>query len=110
MEKCLNELTHPRYGVSKVYRVRVAGQPSAEVLQRLRRGVHLAEGVAKVAAITVRKHYQQSTDLEVTLNEGRNREIRHAFWPALATRCLLSNASRSDPSNWPTSRPVPPGV
>ena len=71
-----NELTHPRYGVTKVYRVRVAGQPSAEVLQRLRRGVHLAEGVAKVAAITVRKHYQQSTDLEVTLNEGRNREIR----------------------------------
>ena len=71
-----NELTHPRYGVTKVYRVRVAGQPSAEVLQRLRRGIHLAEGVAKVAAIIVRKRYQQSTDLEVTLNEGRNREIR----------------------------------
>lgn len=71
-----NELTHPRYGVTKVYRVRVAGQPSVEVLQRLRRGIHLAEGVAKVAAITVRKRYQQSTELEVTLDEGRNREIR----------------------------------
>jgi 23S rRNA pseudouridine2605 synthase len=42
----------------------------------LRRGVHLAEGVARVVSIQVRKRYRQHTDLEIVLNEGKNREIR----------------------------------
>ena len=40
-----NRLTHPRYGVSKSYRVVVAGRPTREILARLLEGVHLAEGV-----------------------------------------------------------------
>jgi 23S rRNA pseudouridine2605 synthase len=71
-----NHLTHPRYGVTKVYRVLVAGQPSAEVIQKLRKGVYLADGVAKVASIQVRRRELHSTELEIELKEGRNREIR----------------------------------
>ncbi len=71
-----NRLTHPRYGVEKRYRVLVAGRPSSEVLATLRRGVHLAEGVARVASIVVKKELKNSTILEITLREGRNREIR----------------------------------
>ena len=71
-----NRLAHPRYGVEKTYAVRVAGQPTAEDLQVLRRGVHLAEGVAKVTVVKVKRRLKQATDLEIVLNEGRNREIR----------------------------------
>src|SRR4051812_34814013 len=71
-----NRLTHPRYGVEKTYLVRIAGSPEPRQLERLKKGVHLAEGYARAQEITVKKHHGQSTDLIIVLNEGRNREIR----------------------------------
>ncbi len=71
-----NKLTHPRYGIEKVYRVRVAGTPEAAVLSKLKRGVHFAEGFAKVSDVKVKTRLKQSAVLEIVLNEGRNREIR----------------------------------
>lgn len=71
-----NHLTHPRYGVEKTYLVQVAGRPEPEILEKLRRGVHLAEGVARVEQIEIKSHQKESTTLEMVLREGRNREIR----------------------------------
>lgn len=71
-----NRLTHPRYGVEKTYLVRVAGTPGQAELTRLRRGVHLSDGLARVQTIIAKKRHKQSSDLIIVLNEGRNREIR----------------------------------
>jgi len=71
-----NRLTHPRFGVPKTYRVMVAGEPSAEVLEKLKQGVHLAEGVARASQVTVLRQHKQSTLVEIVLQEGHNREIR----------------------------------
>jgi 23S rRNA pseudouridine2605 synthase len=71
-----NRITHPRYGVSKTYLVRVVGRPSPEILARLRSGIRLAEGVARADEVRVRKAFQNCVDLEIVLREGRNREIR----------------------------------
>jgi 23S rRNA pseudouridine2605 synthase len=71
-----NRLMHPRYGVEKTYRVLVAGRPTPEVLTELRRGVYLAEGVARVSSVAVKKDVKQSTVMEMVLKEGQNREIR----------------------------------
>ena len=71
-----NLLTHPRYGVEKTYQVVVAGAPDADVLVRLRHGIHLAEGFAHAQRITVKKQLKNSTILEMVLDEGRNREVR----------------------------------
>ncbi len=71
-----NRLTHPRYGVEKTYHVEVAGTIDRAELQRLRRGVHLAEGLARAVKVRVKHAYRHSTLLEIVLNEGRNREIR----------------------------------
>jgi len=71
-----NRLTHPKFGVPKTYLVQVAGEPDREVFAKLMRGVHLAEGIARVSNIKVRRKHKQSTILEMVLNEGRNREIR----------------------------------
>ena len=69
-------LTHPKYGVPKVYRVQVAGELTEEGVRQLREGVYLAEGFAKVANIVIKGRHKQSTILEMTLTEGMNREVR----------------------------------
>jgi 23S rRNA pseudouridine2605 synthase len=71
-----NRLTHPKFGVEKTYSALVAGRPEAAVYQKLRQGVHLAEGVARCVSVYVKKELPQSTLLEIVLNEGKNREIR----------------------------------
>ncbi len=71
-----NQLTHPKYGVEKIYHVQVAGSPGPEALNMLREGVHLAEGFAQVQRVKVRKRRKNFSELEIVLDEGRNREIR----------------------------------
>lgn len=70
------QLTHPRFGVRKVYRVLVAGAVDHETLQKIREGVHLAEGFVRPEKVVLKSHYKQGTVLDITLAEGKNREIR----------------------------------
>jgi pseudouridine synthase len=85
-----HQLTHPRIGIAKEYRVTTAGLASEEQLQKLRRGMYLitpdASGTktAKRAAMEsvriIKRFVDRSrgdrTVLNVTLREGQNREIR----------------------------------
>ncbi len=74
-----NQLTHPRYGITKTYRAKVVGNPTAETLQQLRKGVHLAEGVARIESLKVRGKHSGGAELEIVLTEGRNREVRRVL-------------------------------
>jgi 23S rRNA pseudouridine2605 synthase len=69
-------LMHPRYGVEKTYQVLVAGKPSKDDLQKLLDGVWLSDGRVKAKAVRRMKPQGDGTWLRVTLNEGKNREIR----------------------------------
>jgi len=71
-----NLLAHPRYGVEKKYLVQVAGVPSEELLDKLRRGIRLAEGEVHAKRVMIRSQHKQSAVLEMVLDEGKNREIR----------------------------------
>ncbi|HEY1783933.1 MAG TPA: pseudouridine synthase, partial [Pirellulales bacterium] len=71
-----NLLTHPRYGVEKTYHVEVAGAIDRAELARLEEGMYLAEGFARVVGARIKSRFKKSTLLEITLDEGRNREIR----------------------------------
>lgn len=71
-----NGLTHPRHGVEKTYHVQVAGELDEAGLKKLRKGMHLAEGFAKVKHARIKGRKKNSTVLEMILDEGRNREIR----------------------------------
>jgi 23S rRNA pseudouridine2605 synthase len=71
-----NLLAHPRYGVEKKYHVQVAGVPTQESLDKLRRGISLAEGKARAQRVDIRSQHKQSAVLEMVLDEGKNREIR----------------------------------
>lgn len=71
-----NRLMHPRYEVAKVYDVQVAGDAGRDLAAQLLRGVHLAEGRARASRVQIKSHHGRSTVLRITLQEGRNREIR----------------------------------
>lgn len=71
-----NLLAHPRYGVEKKYLVQVAGVPSPETLDKLRRGIQLAEGTARAQHVHLKSQHKLSAVLEMVLDEGKNREIR----------------------------------
>ena len=68
-------LTHPRYHLPKVYHVTVREKPSGAVLEIMRRGMTLAEG-EKLAPIQVTLLPDKNFLLEMTLNQGVNRQIR----------------------------------
>ena len=74
-----NRVTHPRYGIPKTYQVRCRGHVSGEVIGRIRQGVWLDEGKTSPARVEVRKRGRQISHLQITLFEGRNREIRRLF-------------------------------
>lgn len=69
-------LAHPRFRVQKTYFVVVAGVMTLEELNQLRKGVYLAEGVARIDGARIRKTRKTCTELEIQLSEGKNREIR----------------------------------
>src|ERR671935_760120 len=67
-----NRLTHPRYGVQRRYRVRLRRPATESQLRRLRRGVELEDG--PTAPTRVRR--VSARVLELTLAEGRKRQVR----------------------------------
>ena len=71
-----HRLAHPRYGVPKVYEVDVAGSPSADALDRLRDGVVLDDGMTAPALVRVMGRGAHWTRFELTLHEGRNRQVK----------------------------------
>ena len=70
------KLTHPRFGVPKTYRAEVTGAPAAATIEKLRQGVWLSEGRTAPAQIRVVYRQRDRCILEITLREGRDREIR----------------------------------
>ncbi len=73
-----NRLTHPRYEVSKTYRVLLGGGPVAEeVLRQLGTGVRLEDGLTGPAEVhRLERRAGGAELLEVTIREGRNRQVR----------------------------------
>jgi len=69
-------LAHPKYEVQKVYRVTVAGNVQAETLRQMHQGIYIAEGLVKVEGGRILKARSRATEMEITLKEGKNREIR----------------------------------
>ncbi|MDP9227567.1 MAG: rRNA pseudouridine synthase [Actinomycetota bacterium] len=67
-----NRLTHPRYGVPKTYVVSLARAPREDEIERLRRGVRLEDGPAAPARV----ESLGGRELEVTIREGRKRQVR----------------------------------
>ena len=85
-------LTHPRYALAKVYEALVAGQPSAETLVALSRGVALPGETRPTAPARawVARRVGDETWIGLELHEGRNRQVRRMLdkvgYPVLRLR------------------------
>jgi pseudouridine synthase len=75
------KVTHPRYELERTYEALVAGVPDERSLERLRRGV-VVDGrktlpaTVRLVRVTEGRRGPQAL-LEITLREGRNRQVRH---------------------------------
>ncbi|MDY6944243.1 MAG: pseudouridine synthase [Pseudomonadota bacterium] len=84
------QLTHPKFGIAKEYRVLTSGLATDEQLQKLRAGMYLVHPTtdgsktskrAALESVRIIKRFVDRargdrTMLSVTLREGQNREIR----------------------------------
>ena len=79
-----HRVSHPRYGCTKTYEVKVRGRPVREALDKLRRGMVLDGRRTSPARIEPRHHQggrpsETNSWWRVVLREGRNRQIREMF-------------------------------
>ena len=71
-----NKLAHPEHEVGKTYRAKVAGVVSKKRLAMLRRGVDIGGFVTSPAEVHVVKQTEKSAIIELTIHEGKNRQVR----------------------------------
>jgi pseudouridine synthase len=78
-------LTEPEHRVAKTYHVWIRGVPTAEVMERIRHGIELADGPTRPARVRLLEAHANAAVVEMALTEGRNRQIRR-MWAALGHR------------------------
>lgn len=74
-----NMLTHPSHEIEKVYRAVVDGGIKDEDIFRLQRGVKIDDYTTAPAKVKVIKSAQKEPAVEITIHEGRNRQVRKMF-------------------------------
>ena len=72
-------LTHPKHEMTKTYRARVSGVLSKEKCARLENGVDFGGFVTSKARVSVIKGLPRSTIVDITIHEGKNRQVRKMF-------------------------------
>ena len=73
------KVTHPKHELTKTYRARVAGVLSTEKVWKLRNGVDIGGFVTSKARVDVIKGLPKSTIVDITIHEGKNRQVRKMF-------------------------------
>lgn len=71
-----NRLTHPRYHVTKTYKVTIKGMLTPEALSLLSKGVDLEDGFSGPAKTTVIKRDPGKSIIRMTITSGKNRLVR----------------------------------
>jgi len=74
-----HRLMHPSYQMTREYAVRVMGEVTATMLQQLKAGVELEDGVAKFETLKPAGGDGINQWFQVSLHEGRNREVRRMW-------------------------------
>lgn len=86
-----NAMMHPSHQVDREYVCRMRGQVSDEQVEKLQRGVPLEDGPARFSDIKRLPGSSANQWFQVTILEGRNREVRR-LWEAVG--CTVSRLKR----------------
>lgn len=71
-----HRLLHPAYGIDKIYLAWVNGNVHADTIKKLEKGVMLEDGMTAPAKAAILNAGPHATRLELTLHEGRKREVK----------------------------------
>lgn len=75
------QLTHPKFKIDKTYIARVKGVPTIDGLKKLQRGIKLEDGKTAPAKVSMTSFDENAGKAicEITIHEGRNRQVRRMF-------------------------------
>ncbi len=85
------KLTHPKNNIEKTYVAEVTGNINMETLNKLRKGVIIDGVKTSPAVVEVIGATRLGTKLEITIHEGRNRQVRKMFE---ACGCIVKRLER----------------
>ncbi|MHC4843356.1 MAG: pseudouridine synthase [Planctomycetota bacterium] len=71
-----NRLTHPKYELSKTYVVTVRGRVDGDQVERLKKGIWLAETKTKRSSVKILKRGLKESVLQIVIRQGLNRQVR----------------------------------
>jgi 23S rRNA pseudouridine2605 synthase len=106
-------LAHPRHGIDKTYLVEVDGVPGRPALRELRGGITLDDSPTAPARVRLVQARAGSAALEITIHEGRNRQVRrmceavgHPVRRLVRTRIGPLRDGALRPGDWRPLRPA----
>lgn len=71
-----NKLIHPKYHIGKTYLLKIKGPVAPIQIEKLENGVDLDDGVTQKAKVNIIQRRKDATIMEMTIYEGRKRQIR----------------------------------
>ena len=76
-----NLMTHPRYHIKKKYVAKLKGYLMREQVKELEQGIELEDGFTQPAQVKIKNQNKEknTTLVEITISEGRNRQVRRMF-------------------------------
>ena len=86
-----NALLHPKFKIEKTYRAKISGELTEEKIKKLRAGVELEDGLTAPAEVSVISLEKNSATVEITIHEGKNRQVRRMF---AAVGCEVKKLTR----------------
>ena len=72
------KVTHPKHEINKTYTVTLKGIITNEEVEKLKKGVDIGDYITKPAKVKILKtdEEKQISRLEITIHEGKNRQVR----------------------------------
>lgn len=74
-----NRLTHPSHELTKTYLARVEGIMGIKEAKMMEKGIRLKEFTTAPAKVKLIRHNKNSTLVEISIHEGKNRQVRRMF-------------------------------
>ena len=75
----MNALLHPKFQINKTYLAKVTGNLTKDKLDKLQNGIQLDDGLTAPAIVRVVGKSNTEAKIEITIHEGRNRQVRRMF-------------------------------
>ncbi|PID02059.1 pseudouridine synthase [Sporosarcina sp. P2] len=94
-------MTHPKFEIKKKYVAKVKGIPSRDDLKKLETGIELEDGSTAPARVKMTSSDKKTNSaiVEITIHEGRNRQVRRMFD---AINCPVQKLKREEFANLTT--------